>query len=121
LTQEAITDEVSEDWIRKGAVMNIVNTFLSFDKLIGTILVKIIYYVGLVGIALACLFAMFSGFQFGFVQGLGMLVLAPILGFIYLLFWRFVSELWMIMFRISNDLADVKKALAGGASATPPV
>jgi uncharacterized membrane protein len=101
--------------------MDFVKTFLSFDKLIGTALVKFIYFVGLVLIALACLVFMFSGFQFGFLQGLGTIVLAPILAVIYVLFWRFMSELWMVVFKISNDLAEVKKSLAGNApQASPP-
>ncbi len=100
--------------------MDFVKTFLSFDKLIGTALVKFIYFVGLVLIALACIAFMFSGFQVGFLQGIGTLVIAPIAAIIYVLFWRFMSELWMIAFKISNDLADVKKALAGGTPPTTP-
>jgi hypothetical protein len=99
--------------------MDFVKTFLSFDKLIGTSLVKFIYFVGLVLIALGCLFFMFSGFQFGFLQGIGTLVIGPIVGIIWVLFWRFASELWMIAFKISNDLADMKKAVAGGAPVSP--
>ncbi len=102
--------------------MNFVNMFLNFDKLIGTALVKFIYYVGLIGIALGCLFIMFSGFQFGFLQGIGSIVIAPILGVIYVLFWRFVCEMWIVLFKISNDLGEVKKSLGGGAApaVTPP-
>jgi hypothetical protein len=100
--------------------VDFVKTFLSFDKLIGTTLVKFIYFVGLVLIAIACVLFMFSGFQFGFLQGIGTIVIAPIAGIIYVLFWRFLSELWMIAFKISNDLADVKKSLANGVSPTAP-
>jgi hypothetical protein len=96
-----------------------IKAFLSFDKLIGASLVKVIYFVGLVLIALGCVVFAFSGFGFGFVQGIGSLVIAPIAFVIYVLFWRFMSELWMIAFRISNDLADLKKAVAGGAPVTP--
>ncbi|HEX5008144.1 MAG TPA: DUF4282 domain-containing protein, partial [Hyphomonadaceae bacterium] len=62
----------------------------------------------------------FSGFQFGFLQGIGTIVIAPIAAIIYVLFWRFLSELWMIAFKISNDLADVKKSLASGTAPTTP-
>ena len=37
--------------------------FLSFDKLIGTKLIKILYYVGLVGIIIAGLGSLFAGFR----------------------------------------------------------
>ena len=104
--------------------MNFVNMFLNFDKLIGTSLVKFIYYVGLIGIALGCLFIMFSGFQFGFLQGIGTIVLGPILAVIYVLVWRFACEMWIVLFKISNDLGEVRKSIAGGASIaaapTPP-
>ncbi|MDP3737931.1 MAG: DUF4282 domain-containing protein [Hyphomonadaceae bacterium] len=104
--------------------MNFVNMFLNFDKLIGTALVKFIYYVGIIGIALGCLFIMFSGFQFGFLQGIGTIVVGPILAVIYLLFWRFVCEMWIVLFKISNDLGEVRKSIAGGApvvaAPTPP-
>ncbi len=104
--------------------MNFVNMFLNFDKLIGTSLVKFIYFVGLIGIALGCLFIMFAGFSQGFLAGLGTIVIGPILAVVYVLFWRFACELWIVMFKISNDLSDVKKSLAGGApvaaAPTPP-
>lgn len=104
----------------KGRDMDFFKSFLSFDRLIGTALVKFIYFVGLVLIALGCVFFMFSGFQFGFAQGIGTFVIAPVVAIIYVLFWRFMSELWMIAFKISNDLADVKRSLANGASPTAP-
>jgi hypothetical protein len=108
----------------EGAVMGFVSTFLNFDKLIGTALVKVIYYIGIVLIVLGTLFIMFSGFGVGFLQGIGTIVIGPILGIIYLVFWRFLCEMWIVLFKISNDLGDVKKSLAGGAvpaaSSAPP-
>jgi hypothetical protein len=96
-----------------------IKAFLSFDKLIGASLVKIIYFVGLALIALGCVVFAFSGFGLGFMQGIGSLVIAPIAFVIYVLFWRFMSELWMIAFKISGDLAELKSAVARGAPVTP--
>ncbi len=107
--------------------MDFVNRFLSFDKLIGATLVKIFYYLGLVGVVLMTLGLMFSGFSQGFLPGLGMLIFGPIVGFLALLYWRFICEIIIVMFKIGNDLGEVKAILAGnpgaaspGAAATPP-
>ncbi len=108
-------------WARqeRGYLVGFINRFLSFDKLIGAVLVRIMYYVGLVGILIATVIAMFSGFGMGIMQGVGTFVIAPIGGFIALLFWRFISELYMVLFKIGNDLADVRANLMS-RPATPP-
>ncbi len=100
--------------------MDFVNRFLTFDKLIGATLVKVFYYLGLVGIAIMTLGLMFSGFSQGFLPGIGMLIFGPIIGFLALLYWRFVCEIIIIMFKIGNDLGEVRAILAGnpGAAAT---
>lgn len=104
----------------KGANVGFINRFLSFEKLIGAILVRIMYYVGLALILIGTVIAMFSGFSMGFMQGVGVFVIAPIGGFIAILFWRFISELYMVLFKIGNDLADVRANLMARTAATPP-
>ncbi|MBI1362239.1 MAG: DUF4282 domain-containing protein [Alphaproteobacteria bacterium] len=99
--------------------MGFVNSLLGFDKLIGAMLVRVIYYVGLAGILIATVIAMFSGFGMGIIQGIGTFVIAPIGGLIALLCWRFVSELYMVLFKIGNDLADVRANLMARPPAPP--
>lgn len=87
------------------------NQFLTFDKLIGTKLITILYYLGLVGIALGVIVGIFSGFAsmgYSFFAGLGAILAALIGGVIGLLFWRFICELYLLLFRMADDLRDIK-------------
>lgn len=99
----------------------IVSRFFSFDKLIATGLIKVFYWIGVVFIALGTLIGMFSGFGQGVVQGLGMLVLAPIGGIIGLIFWRFLCEVYIVIFGMYDRLGNIQEALgAGKAKADEP-
>ncbi len=106
---------------RKGArTMNVVNQFLSFNKLMGQGLVKIVYFLGLIGIALGVLFTILSAFGMmtvSFGTGLGMLIFAPIWGVIAVCFLRFACELYIVLFRMGEDIAAIR---GGGSSLTPP-
>lgn len=96
-----------------------VNQFLTFDKLIGSKLITILYYVGLIGLGLGVIAGIFSGFAgmgYSFFAGLGTIIAALIGGAIGLVFWRFMCELYMILFRMADDLRDIKNAKAGAAS-----
>jgi len=83
--------------------------FLTFDKLIGTKLIKVLYYVGLVGIILAGLGSLFAGFKLGIGAILGAII-GTIAG---ILFWRFICEIYMLFFRMSDDLRDIKNHQLG--------
>ena len=90
-----------------------INQFLSFDKLIGTTLIKLMYYIGLVGIGLYAVIAVLSGFGMmtqSFLGGLGLILAALIGAVVGLLFWRFICEIYLLFFRISDDLRDIKNA-----------
>jgi len=85
--------------------------FLTFDKLMGTSLIMILYYIGMVGIVLAGLGALFAGFQIGF-----MAIVSAIFGtLLALVFWRFMCELYILFFRMSDDLRDIKNHQLGRA------
>ncbi len=92
----------------------IVSRFMNFDKLIATGLIKVFYWIGVVFIALGTLVGMFSGFSQGVVQGLGMLILAPIGGLIGLIFWRFLCEIYIVIFGMYDRLGNIQDALGGG-------
>ena len=88
-----------------------INQFLSFDKLIGTTLIKIMYYIGLVGIGLYAIIAFLGGIGLmtqNFLAGLGMMLAAIVGAAVGLLFWRFICEMYLLFFRISDDLRDIK-------------
>ena len=87
-----------------------IQQFLSFDKLIGTKLIKILYFLGLIVILLAGLGSVVKGL-------LGMEIgtmLGGIIGTMLLLvFWRFMCEIYMLFFRMSDDLRDIKNHQLG--------
>jgi len=85
--------------------------FISFDKLIGTKLIKFLYYLGLLAIVLSGLFALITGFgsmQYGFGTGLWAVIVAIFGTLIGIIFWRFLCEIYMLFFRMSDDLRDIK-------------
>ena len=88
-----------------------VSRFMNFDKLIATGLIKIFYWIGIILIALGTLVGMFSGFSQGFVTGLGMLILAPIGGIIGIIFWRFLCEVYIVVFGMYDRLGNIQDGL----------
>lgn len=90
--------------------------FLSFDKLIGTKLIKVLYFVGLIGIALAGIMSLFGAIMSlggGFFLGLRLIAAAIFGTVVALLFWRFMCEIYLLFFRMSDDLRDIKNHQLG--------
>jgi hypothetical protein len=98
--------------------------FLSFDRLIGPVLVKLVYYIGAasialgaIGVLLIALMSLFSGnFGPGFVQ----LIAVPAVAAVGLLYWRFVCELFMLAFRGYERLGQVRDLMRIAAGQSPP-
>ena len=92
--------------------------FLTFDKLIGTKLIKVLYYLGLLGIVLSGIAGLFGGIMtlgssfIGGLTAIGMAILVTIIG---IAFWRFLCEIYMLFFRMSDDLRDIKNHQLGNA------
>jgi|SRR3990167_3560612 hypothetical protein len=96
--------------------------FLSFDKLIGKQLIVILYWLGLIGIALGALAGVFAGLgamRYSFLGGLGSIVVAIIGAAVGVLFWRFMCELYLLLFRMSDDLRDIKNMKSGTTTVGP--
>lgn len=85
--------------------------FVTFDKLIATGLIKLMYWIGLAFIAIAVVVGAFGGFAQGFGTGLAGLILAPIAGLIGLIFWRFLCEVYIVIFGIYDRLGKIEGAL----------
>lgn len=105
-------------------MMSWVQRFLSFDRLIGPQLVKLVYYfgavvivIGAIGGLLAAVFSLFGGnFGGGFVQ----LLAVPAVAAVGLLYWRFVCELFMLAFLGYERLGQVRDLMRIAAGQAPP-
>ena len=93
---------------------NFFTRMLGFDHLIGATLIKIVYWLGLAGIALYGLVGLYAASQMsrfgGGMGGLGLI--AVLVGVAFgVLFWRFMCELWMVVFKIHDRLGDIRDRL----------
>ena len=73
----------------------------------------------MVGILLMTVMAMFGGGIVGAMLGnsgggFAMFILAPILGVVYLCFWRFICEMWLLMYLIYNRMGEIRDRLPRG-------
>jgi len=85
------------------------NYFLSFDKLIGTQLIKFLYFLGMAAIILFGIIGVLGGFS----QGIGAVLGALIATIFLIVFWRFMCEIYMLFFRLSDDVRDIKNHQLG--------
>ncbi len=85
---------------------------LAFYKLIGIKLITILYYLGLISIALALLAQVLSGLPtvvyYSFIDGVRLVGFSFILASITLILWRIIFELGLLSFRMADDLREIK-------------
>lgn len=79
-----------------------------FERLIAPVLIKLIYWIGLVVILIAGV-ASFINTSGG---GLGRMLLTMIALLLSLLIWRLVSELWILAFNIYERLVEIRDLMA---------
>lgn len=96
-------------------MQSILQRFIGFDRLLGPVLVKIVYYVGMAGLILfvgvtmfLALMAVFSGNPG---QGLMQLIAAPAIGAVALVYWRFLCELFMLAFLAYERMGEIRDRL----------
>ena len=78
---------------------------MSFTTFVTPMIIKVVYIIGLVAIALGTIFFALSGF-FGDSPGLGVvtLIVSPIVGLLYLCFFRMMCEFYVAITRMSEDI-----------------
>ncbi|MBL8537751.1 MAG: DUF4282 domain-containing protein [Hyphomonadaceae bacterium] len=102
---------------------SIIQRFLGFDRLMGPMLVKIVYYVGAALIVLSGAAALltavlsFAGGNIG--AGLVQLVAVPAVAAVVLVYWRFMCELFMLAFLAYQRLGEVRDAIRAATGAAP--
>ena len=97
-----------------GGFQGILSRFWGFDRLLGGSLIKIVYYIGLVGIALWVLVALVGSLgAMGYSAGAGLGgILITLVGAVFaLVFWRVTCELWLIIFQIHDRLGEIRDRL----------
>src|SRR5215813_10249597 len=96
---------------------NLIKRFLSFDTLLGVGLARIIYYFGLVvicGCIVIGLFMMIMTLAAGNISAAIMQVLAiPAIGLVCIVLWRFVCEIFIVLFEMNERLGDLRNAVYG--------
>ena len=93
-----------------------ISSFLTFDKLIGTKLIKALYYIGMALILIFGVIAIFgaiASIRYGVFSGLAAIFLALLGTLVGLVFWRFLCEIYLLFFRMSDDLRDIKNHQLG--------
>jgi len=96
-------------------MFSLVQRFLSFDQLLGPALVRIVYYVAAAGIVLMAGVWMFMGLMAvvagNFGSGLVLLLGAPTVGAVALVYWRFLCELFMLAFLAYERMGEIRDRL----------
>jgi hypothetical protein len=109
-----MTDAGANPPITPQAANTFIQGLLTFDKMIGSTLVKIVYYIGLAGIALGVVVAILGALQmmsYSAAGALGTILAALIGGAAAVLMWRFVSELWLLAFMIYARMGEIRDRL----------
>ncbi|MFN4113718.1 MAG: DUF4282 domain-containing protein [Sphingomonadaceae bacterium] len=87
---------------------------LSFEKLIAPKVLKVLYWLGLIGITLFALVSLSGAFgmmSYSPAAGLGMIV-GVIVGYLIgILFWRIMMELYMTFFGVYDRLGEIRDRL----------
>ncbi len=98
---------------------SILQRLLGFDRLLGPVLVKIVYYVGAAFIigatglgVLAGLISIFNGNIGG---GAMQLIASPAVGAVGFVYWRFICELFMLAFLAYDRLGEIRDRLVWSA------
>ncbi len=104
-------------------MFSIFQRFLSFDRLIGPVLVKLVYYFGAAAIVAGAIFALltaiFSLFGGNFTGGFVQLIAVPAVAAVGLVYWRFLCELFMLAFLGYERLGQVRDLMRIAAGQAP--
>ncbi len=91
-----------------------IGDLFKFDKMVAPTVLRIVYWLGLIGIVLWALFALFAAvsmMSYNASSGLGMLLLA-VVGLLFgTLMWRIVIEIYMVVFSINDRLGEIRDRL----------
>ncbi len=93
---------LSRSWNQVRAIM-VVLTDLSFREFVTPKLIRLIYFISLIGAVLAALTWMVSGFATSMMYGFFTFATGPVAFFVYMLTARVVLEFMLAVFRIAEN------------------
>ena len=85
-------------------------SLLNFDKFVAPTLIRVVYWVGIVGIIGGVLFSLSTALQqmsYNASSAIGGVIIALIGGAAALLLWRVICEIWIVIFSINDRLGQL--------------
>ena len=79
----------------------------SFSEFISEDLIRILYAITIILAIVAAIAGVFAAFSNSVSAGIGALILAPIVLFVYILFARVMMEFLIVFFRIADHLKEI--------------
>lgn len=76
----------------------------SFNSFVTSVIIRVLYVLGLIGIAIIYLAFVITSFLQNSIQGILALLFGLIISFIYLALWRVVLEFFLAVVRMSEDI-----------------
>ena len=99
---------------------NGLGNLLSFNKMISEQIIKIVYYIGLIGIAFVFLSKLYDSVTNGIAAFIPILAMSTVVVILMVLLWRVFCESIIIMFRMYSRLGDINETL-GGTNTEKPI
>jgi len=104
-------------------MQSIIQRFLGFDRLLGPVLVRLVYYVGAAAIVVMTGFTLLMGLMAIFAGNVGggamQIVAGPAVGAVAFVYWRFLCELFMLAFLAYERLGEVRDLMRIGVGQAP--
>ena len=88
-----------------------IKDLLTFDKMIATRVMKVLYFAGLVGVVgfgLVSFVGSFGVMRYNVSAGLGAMFIAVVATTLGVLVWRVTCELWLLGFNIFDRLGEIR-------------
>lgn len=91
----------------------------NFQKMVAPRVLKVIYWLGLIGIALTALISLLGGLammQYSFATGLGTVLLSLLALALGGLMWRVIIEIYTVFFNIHDRVTEIRNIMRDRSS-----
>ena len=80
----------------------------SFEEFISIDVIRVLYVVSILLAAIAVVVGVITAFTNSVTVGIGALILAPVVLFVYVLFARVLMEIFIVIFKIADHLKEIE-------------